>query len=138
MDRRYRRPFRLAVLLAVVACVVLVILPVELKDKIYIFYLDNVAARSPVPLFIKSDCSSGRESRGDAGQRVVSIAIYGNFSDPDIVERYLSQLKETCRTVHESYPGTNHSLLPYKDFFYKICAPNRLDRANLSRPRIGG
>lgn len=50
---------------------------------------------------------SGRADKRGPNQKIVSYSIYGNFSNPGVVNRYLKPLIETVNQVSAIYPGMN-------------------------------
>lgn len=51
-----------------------------------------------------STCSRAADRRGPH-QKVISYSIYGDFSQPDIVRKYLKPFRETIKTIPVIYPG---------------------------------
>jgi len=62
-------------------------------------------SKSPSFLLV-SVCSKQADKRGPF-QKVFSYSIYGNFSNPDLVNRYVKPLSKTVNQMSAIYPGMN-------------------------------
>ncbi|KAK4005953.1 hypothetical protein OUZ56_011079 [Daphnia magna] len=70
----------------------------EVIEPIQISYL-NLEERKPL-----STCSLTADRRG-LHQKVIAYSIYGDFSQKEVVNRYLKPLRETIKTIPSIYPG---------------------------------
>lgn len=106
----------------------------KINEELYILYLQDVQIRSNgvhKPQTFNSTCSPEADLRG-YGQRVISYAVFGRFSDWYIASRYLNPLKETVKQViPKIYPGklsiSSFQLITLFQLFYAT----RLDRSDL-------
>ena len=52
-----------------------------------------------------STCSSKADQRG-FHQNVIAYSLYGNFSDPNLFNRYVDPIETILTNISKSYPGT--------------------------------
>lgn len=94
-------------------------------EPIQISYL-NLEERKPL-----STCSLTADRRGPH-QKVIAYSIYGDFSQKEVVNRYLKPLRETIKTIPSIYPGSPNFEIKkrVRKSHSETC---RLDHKNLSQ-----
>ncbi len=77
------------------------------------YFISSKRSENP-PLFYYSKafshmsvCSERADQRG-LNQKIISYSIYGNFSSPSVVNRYLKPLSKIVDQVSAIYPGMNN------------------------------
>jgi len=66
--------------------------------------VDYLGNRSIKIISKKGMCSEKSDLRGP-NQRIISYSVYGNLSDPHIVQRYLEPTIDNINNIHRLYPG---------------------------------
>lgn len=61
-------------------------------------------ASCPSESLAVSTCSCKADRRG-LRQNVVAYSLYGNFSDPEIITRYVDPMKNVIDFIQKAYPG---------------------------------
>ena len=95
-------------------------------------YYTTVRRMKTSSMLLKSTCSEQADLRGP-NQRIISYSVYGNLSDPYIIQRYLKPMLSNIEDIHELYPGNDFryfQLFKKKTRFIFLI---RMDCENLSQ-----
>lgn len=80
---------------------------------------ENMSLLDSKSLFYVPTCSKWADKRGPY-QKIVSFSIYGSFSNPNVVNRYLKPLRETVDQISVIYPGMNIVLQYYQQKIFNF------------------
>lgn len=75
----------------------------------FLAYYSTIIRVRTSSMRLKSTCSEQADLRGP-NQRIISYSVYGNLSDPYIIQRYLKPMLSNIENIHELYPGNNDLL----------------------------